>query len=111
MLFGAVVFFRNYGTRLMALTLDEVKQVARLARLAINEEEALATQTQLGHIFNLISQMQAIDVSQIEPMSHAQDLSQRLRDDVVNEVDQRERFQSIAPEVHSGLYLVPKVIE
>ena len=49
----------------MALTLDEVKQVARLARLAINEEEALATQTQLGHIFNLISQMQAIDVSQI----------------------------------------------
>ena len=44
-------------------------------------------------------------------MSHAQDVTQRLRDDVVTESDQRELFQSVAPQVEAGLYLVPKVIE
>ncbi|MDP1940097.1 MAG: Asp-tRNA(Asn)/Glu-tRNA(Gln) amidotransferase subunit GatC, partial [Gallionella sp.] len=47
----------------------------------------------------------------IAPMSHAQDLSQRLRADNVTETNQRELFQSIAPQVESGLYLVPQVIE
>jgi len=44
-------------------------------------------------------------------MSHPQAASQRLREDVVTESDQRERFQAIAPQVEDGLYLVPKVIE
>jgi aspartyl-tRNA(Asn)/glutamyl-tRNA(Gln) amidotransferase subunit C len=44
-------------------------------------------------------------------MSHAQDVTQRLREDAVTETDQRELFQSIAPQVEAGLYLVPKVIE
>jgi aspartyl-tRNA(Asn)/glutamyl-tRNA(Gln) amidotransferase subunit C len=44
-------------------------------------------------------------------MSHSQDVTQRLRDDVVTETNQRELFQSIAPAVEDGLYLVPKVIE
>ncbi len=47
----------------------------------------------------------------IEPMSHAQDVVVRLREDVVSEGDQHELFQSIAPQVEAGLYLVPKVIE
>ena len=55
--------------------------------------------------------MQAIDTAQIEPMSHAQDVVQRLRDDQVTESNQRELYQSIAPQVEEGLYLVPKVIE
>ena len=55
--------------------------------------------------------MQAVDTSAIQPMSHAQDLTQRLRDDVVTESDQRELFQSVAPQVEAGLYLVPRVIE
>jgi aspartyl-tRNA(Asn)/glutamyl-tRNA(Gln) amidotransferase subunit C len=55
--------------------------------------------------------MQAVDTSTIEPISHAQDLMQRLRPDIVTEIDQRELFQSIAPQVEAGLYLVPKVIE
>ena len=55
--------------------------------------------------------MQKVDTEGIEPMSHAQDVTLRLRDDVVTEPNQRELFQSIAPQVEGGLYLVPKVIE
>ena len=55
--------------------------------------------------------MQAVDTSGVEPMAHAQDLSQRLRDDAVTEADRRAAFQAVAPETEAGLYLVPKVIE
>ncbi len=95
----------------MALTLDDVKRVAHLARIAINDEEARATHAQLGGIFDLIAQMEAVDISGIEPMSHAQDVVQRLRDDAVTETNQREPFQAVAPQVDAGLYLVPRVIE
>ena len=95
----------------MALTLDDVKRVAHLARIAITDDEAQSTHTQLTGIFKLIAQMEAVDVSAIEPMSHAQDLVQRLREDTVTEGDQRQRFQAVAPQVEAGLYLVPKVIE
>ena len=95
----------------MALTLDDVKRVAHLARIAITDDEAQSTHTQLTGIFKLIAQMEAVDVSAIEPMSHAQGLMQRLREDTVTEGDQRQRFQAVAPQVEAGLYLVPKVIE
>jgi len=95
----------------MALNLDDVTRVARLARIAITEAEAQAALPQLGGIFSLIEQMQAVDVSQVEPMSHAQDVTLRLREDEVIEENARELFQSVAPQVEAGLYLVPKVIE
>ncbi len=95
----------------MSLTLQDVKRVATLARIAVNDVEAAAYQQQLNGIFGLIAEMQAVDTTGVEPMSHAQDLSQRLRDDVVTEVDQHEKFQAIAPQVEGGLYLVPQVIE
>ena len=95
----------------MALNLDEVKRVARLARIAVTDDEASATQQRLNGIFDLIAQMTSVDVSVIEPMSHAQDVTQRLRVDGVAEVDQRAAFQAVAPQVEAGLYLVPKVIE
>lgn len=95
----------------MSLSLDDVKRVANLARIEVSEDEARTTLAQLSDIFNLIQQMQAVNTSAIKPMSHAQDVMQRLREDVVTEIDQRELFQSIAPQVEAGLYLVPKVIE
>ena len=95
----------------MSLSLDDVKRVAALARVEIGEEEASTALGQLSGIFSLIQQMQAVDTSAIAPMSHAQDVTQRLRADVVTEADQRELFQAIAPQVEAGLYLVPKVIE
>ncbi len=95
----------------MSLSVDEVKKIAHLARIEISEAEALATRQQLNDIFAVIGQMQAVNTEGIEPMSHAQDLMLRLRDDVVTERDQHALFQSTAPQVEGGLYLVPKVIE
>ena len=95
----------------MSLKIADVEKIARLARLAMTEEEMKAAQAQLSNIFGLIAEMQAIDTGGIAPMSHSQDLSQRLREDVITEVNQREAFQAIAPQVEQGLYLVPQVIE
>ncbi len=77
----------------------------------MNEAEIETARSQLSGIFELIAEMQAVDTKGIAPMSHAQDLPQRLREDTVTETDQRELFQSIAPQVEAGLYLVPQVIE
>lgn len=95
----------------MSLTTSDVQKIARLARLAMNPTEIEAARAQLSGIFELIAEMQAVDTSGIAPMSHAQELSQRLREDVVSEANQREAFQAIAPQVEGGLYLVPQVIE
>jgi aspartyl-tRNA(Asn)/glutamyl-tRNA(Gln) amidotransferase subunit C len=95
----------------MSLSIEEVMRIASLARLETSPAEALATQAQLNDIFDLIGRMQAADTAGIEPMSHGQDLVLRLREDVVTESDQRELFQSVAPQVEAGLYLVPRVIE
>ncbi len=95
----------------MSLTTSDVEKVARLARLAMNEAEIEAARTQLSGIFTLIAEMQAVDTAGITPMSHAQDVAQRLRADSVTAINQREAFQAAAPQVEDGLYLVPKVIE
>ena len=95
----------------MSLTRDDVRRAARLARIAIDEREADEVLAQLDRIFGMIEEMRAVDVSGVEPMAHAQNVTLRLRDDAVTEPDQRELFQSIAPKVENGLYLVPKVIE
>ena len=101
----------------MSLTNADVRKVASLARLAMSETDIETARTQLSGIFDLIAEMQAVDTQGIAPMSHAQDLFQRMREDVVTEADQRELFQSIAPtvngvrQVEAGLYLVPQVIE
>jgi len=95
----------------MSLTTSDVQKIARLARLAMNPAEIEAARTQLSGIFELIAEMQAVDTKGIAPMSHAQDLSQQLRPDVVTESNQRETFQAIAPQVEAGLYLVPQVLE
>ena len=104
----------------MALNITDIKRIAHLARLEISEQEANQTLTKLTGILGLIEQMQAVDTTGITPMSHSQDVVQRLREDVVTASNQRETFQANAPilgngsiekAVDNGLYLVPKVIE
>jgi len=95
----------------MSLSLQEVKRVAWLARVEISEAEAEAAQGHLNDIFRLIEQMQSVDTEGVAPMAHGQDVVQRLREDKVTESDQHALYQSIAPQVENGLYLVPKVIE
>ena len=95
----------------MSLSLEDVKRIAHLARIAVTEDEAAIALGQLSGIFKLIEELQAVDTKGIEPMSHAQDVTLRLRNDVATESDQRELFQSVAPQVEAGLYIVPKVME
>lgn len=93
------------------LSHEEVLRIARLARIEVGERDVERLRAELNGILALIDQMRAVDTTGVEPMSHPQSLAQRLRDDRVAEADQRERFQSVAPQVEDGLYLVPKVID
>ncbi|MBD5801380.1 Glutamyl-tRNA(Gln) amidotransferase subunit C [Azoarcus sp. Aa7] len=95
----------------MSLTTEQVLRIAGLARIALADGDVEATRAKLNGIFGLIEQMQAVDTSGVEPMSHPQDVAQRLRADVATEPDRREAFQRVAPQTEAGLYLVPKVIE
>jgi aspartyl-tRNA(Asn)/glutamyl-tRNA(Gln) amidotransferase subunit C len=95
----------------MSLTLQEVKRVAWLARIEITDAEAEAAQGHLNGMLKFIEQMQSVDTEGIVPMAHGQDVVQRLREDRVTESDHHTLYQSIAPQVEGGLYLVPKVIE
>ena len=95
----------------MSITHDEIKKIAHLARIKITEEEADATIKKLSGILNLIEDMKKVDTTNIAPMSHGQSVTQRLREDIVTEKNQREKLQKIAPEVSAGLYIVPQVIE
>jgi aspartyl-tRNA(Asn)/glutamyl-tRNA(Gln) amidotransferase subunit C len=93
------------------LSLEEIRRIADLARIEVPEPECAALQQQLNAIFGLIEQMRAVDTTGVEPMAHAVDVTQRLREDRVTESDQHVAFQACAPQVEDGLYLVPKVIE
>jgi aspartyl-tRNA(Asn)/glutamyl-tRNA(Gln) amidotransferase subunit C len=95
----------------MSLNPEEVRRIARLARLELSPEETGRTGDQLNGILAFIEQLQAVDTTGVVPMAHAMDVVQRLRPDVATEPDRREAFQAIAPETEAGLYLVPKVIE
>ena len=95
----------------MSLTLEQVRRIAHLARIEVSDAEAESSLGHLNGIFSLIEEMQAVDTRGVEPMAHAQDLSQRLRSDTVTEENRRQAFQSVAPETEAGLYPVPKVIE
>ncbi len=95
----------------MSLDLKDVKHVAHLARIEITDAESQEYLLRLSAIFTLIAEMQAMETAGILPMAHALDMTARLRDDCVTEINQREAFQAVAPQVAAGLYLVPKVIE
>ena len=93
------------------LSLEEVGRIARLARIEVRDAEAERLRDELNGILGLIDAMRAVDTAGVDPMSHPQPVVQRLREDEVTETDQRDLFQSVAPEVRDGLYLVPRVIE
>lgn len=97
----------------MALTLDDVRRVAYLARIEISDAEADATLVKLTSIFGMIEALQKVDTEGVEPMAHAQDIAMRLREDRAVAVDPAEQksFQEIAPQIEDGLYLVPRVVE
>ncbi|HEJ4853234.1 TPA: Asp-tRNA(Asn)/Glu-tRNA(Gln) amidotransferase subunit GatC [Pseudomonas aeruginosa] len=95
----------------MALERSDVEKIAHLALLGLSEADLPRTTETLNNILGLIDQMQAVDTSGVEPLAHPLEATQRLRPDAVTETDHRDAYQTIAPAVEEGLYLVPKVIE
>lgn len=95
----------------MSIEIDEVKKIAKLACLKVDDADLQSYATNLSNILDLVEQMNAVDTTGVTPMSHPFDAVQRLRDDEVTEPNRRDEFMEIAPASENGLYLVPKVIE
>ena len=95
----------------MSLDKDQVQHIATLARLNLNDDEYVESVEKLSKIVDFVDQLSQADTEGVVPMAHPLDAVQRLRPDVVTEINQRDRYQENAPLVSDGLYLVPKVIE
>ena len=99
----------------MALTPQDARRIAHLARLELSPADEPATLAHLNDFFRIVERMRAVDTTGVEPLytplSAVQEVSLRLRDDVVTETVDREANQRSAPAVEDGLFLVPKVIE
>lgn len=95
----------------MSLTPEDVKKVAHLSRLEITDEQLAPLTKDLSNILDLVDQLNQADTSDISPLAHSHDLTQRLREDKVTETDQREALMQNAPLKEADLFLVPQVIE
>ena len=90
---------------------SDVEKIAFLARLGINEQDIPEYATNLSNILTLVEQLNSVDTDDVKPMSHPLDSVQRLRADVVTEENDRDNLMAYSPEVESGLFLVPRVVE
>ena len=99
----------------MALTSSDIARIASLARLQLAPDESERMLSQINGFFDLVERMRAVDTAGVEPLAHPvaaiEDITLRLREDVVSEPDNRAANQKSAPAVEAGLFLVPKVIE
>ena len=95
----------------MSLNKEQVKEIAQLAKLSINDSEIEQSTIELNNILSLMAELADIETDQVEPMAHPLEMSQRLREDVVSEADLSEEFQAIAPKTGKNHFLVPTVIE
>lgn len=96
----------------MAIDMKDVSNIAHLARLHLSTAEQQEALNSITNILKVIDGMQALDTTGVEPLAHANDAAaQRLRDDVVTELNQRDKVMAIAPSSDKGLFLVPKVLE
>ena len=95
----------------MSLLADDIKKIAHLARLGIENENVASYAHDLSGMLDLMVQMGKLNTEGVQPMANPFDDHQRLRKDCVTEIDQREKFQILAPQTEAGLYLVPKVID
>ncbi|MDX2458200.1 MAG: Asp-tRNA(Asn)/Glu-tRNA(Gln) amidotransferase subunit GatC [Gammaproteobacteria bacterium] len=95
----------------MALDAPEIRKIAYLARLGIKADDIPEYSRNLSDILAFVEQLNAVDTTGVEPLAHPLEATQRLRADEVTETDNRVNFQQVAPEIESGLYLVPQVIE
>lgn len=95
----------------MALDPKQVHAIAELVRLKIEDEQVSEYQQNLSNILEMVNQLTSFNTDDIEPLANPLEIGQRLRADEVTSVNQRERFQNLAPQTEQGFYLVPRVVE
>ena len=95
----------------MSVDTATVKRVAKLARIAIRDEEASRLAPKLGNILGWIEQLGEVDTSSVQPMTAVIPNHLRLRDDVVTDGNIRAQVLANAPQAEHGFFTVPKVIE
>lgn len=95
----------------MPISQSDVLDVARLARVRVDEDDVPKIADDLSDILDLVERMNAVDTEGVVPMAHPLDMSQPLREDEITEEERRDEWQTLAPSTQDGLYLVPKVIE
>ena len=95
----------------MAVTTQEVQKIARLARIAMSEEDAAALAPELNKILGFVEQLEEVDTSSVAPMAAVIPNTLRLREDAVTDGDVREKVLANAPARQDGFFGVPKVIE
>ena len=99
------------SARTMSVDLTTVKKIAGLARIAMSEDEAQALVPELNGILQWVEQLGEVDVAGVEPMTAVIPNGLRLREDVVNDGDVRDKILANAPQAEHGFFAVPKVIE
>ena len=92
------------------ISADEVAKVARLARLALTDEELARATVQLGDIVDHFADIDELDLDDVEPMTQPYPLTNVLRDDVVQPTLDRDEVLAAAPDVEDGRFKVPPII-
>ncbi len=95
----------------MQIDAQTLNKIAQLSKLALSNAEQLRYQQSLNQMLDVFTALNAVNTESVEPMAHPLSMSQRLRPDQVTESNQQEAFQTVAPQVSDGFYLVPRVIE
>jgi aspartyl-tRNA(Asn)/glutamyl-tRNA(Gln) amidotransferase subunit C len=95
----------------MSVDVTTVKRVAKLARLALTEEEAQKTMGELNAILGFVEQLSEVDVEGVEPMTSVTPMAMKKRTDEVTDGDMAERIVANAPITDNNFFQVPKVVE
>jgi len=95
----------------MAVDADAVRRVARLARIAVAEDEVAALQGELNAILAFIEQLGEVRVDGVEPMTSVTPMDMRMRQDKVNDGGMADAIVKNAPATEDHYFLVPKVME
>lgn len=91
------------------ITIKDVEHVAKLARLELTEEEKELYTKQLGDVLKYVDQMNEVDTSDVEPMSHAIDFVNVMREDKVVYEQTKDELMANAPDEENGFFRVPKI--
>ena len=95
----------------MSVDIQQVRHIAKLARIALSDEAIEALVPELNNILGWIEQLSAVDTEGVEPLTAVIDLKQRLRDDVIDDGNIRDKILANAAGAQHGFFAVPKVIE